>query len=163
MPWVVGYQRGEIIALVQRVRELERLARRRSIVLAGIMGLIALIAAGSVGYWLSNSMLAPSEAAVPVVAAASGAREPARSPPTSVEQATLEDAEREIVGKSRQSAGSLGRSPPAAKAVRREARLTSLESGDTDAGAPAVGAAFQARRRPVRPWLGRCRCTLPPM
>ena len=45
--WVVSYQRGEIIALVQRVTELELRLQQHSRALAGAMALIALGVAGS--------------------------------------------------------------------------------------------------------------------
>ena len=80
--WVVSYQRGEIIALVQRVTELELRLQRRSRALAGALALIALGVAGSLGYWVAMSLPAPSEAPLPLATATSGGRESAPPPAT---------------------------------------------------------------------------------
>lgn len=62
-PWVVSYQRGEIIALVQRVKELERRLQRRSMALASTLALVALGVIGSITYWIAEAPATPSGAA----------------------------------------------------------------------------------------------------
>ena len=48
--WILSYQRGEIVALVQRVSELERHLRRRSLVLAIVVAVVTMAGAGLVAY-----------------------------------------------------------------------------------------------------------------
>ena len=78
--WVVSYQRGEIIALIQRVTELELRLQRRSRALTGALALVAFGVVGSLGYWIWVSLPAPSEAVLPLATATSDGREPLRLP-----------------------------------------------------------------------------------
>lgn len=80
--WVVSYQRGEITALVRRVRELEHRLQRRSIALAGALALIALGVIGSLGYWGSKSFLPMPEAPMPLAVVTSRGRETTGLPVT---------------------------------------------------------------------------------
>jgi hypothetical protein len=79
--WIMSYQRGEIIALVQRVKELEGRLERRSITLAGALALIGLGGVGFAAWWISGPLLGPSGMGVPLIAEVPGAHMPAPLPP----------------------------------------------------------------------------------
>ena len=63
--WVMSYQRGEIIALVQRVKELEGRLERRSIALVGALALLGLGGVGFAAWWILGSLLGLSGMGMP--------------------------------------------------------------------------------------------------
>ena len=72
-PWVVDYQRGEIIALVQRLKAQDLRLERRTRALVAALAMLALGVIGAAAYGVWTTFSSPSATAVPPAA-------PSRSP-----------------------------------------------------------------------------------
>ena len=123
-PWVVDYQRGEIIALVQRLKAQDLRLERRTRALVAALAMLALgvIGAAAYGVWTTFSSTSatavPPAVAVPVATARPGPPAPGPAP-TAAERAAVSGQGLAAVDPTADVALPIERSPPSPDTVRQ--------------------------------------------